>query len=91
MQKLNNQGFFRIYMVVSIVWFIYFFEGFNFGACLNSLGGTNLDGTTFEPVTSFFDRFIICNDLGSPDRYIFLLPVPLYFVFNWIYEGFKNK
>jgi hypothetical protein len=77
-------------MVVSFVWFVYFFEGFNFGNCPLLLG-INEYGSKSEPVTSFFGQFFICNDLGSLDRYIFLLPVPLYFVINWIYEGFKNK
>jgi hypothetical protein len=51
----------------------------------------NEDGSKSEPVTSFFGRFFICNSFNRLDRYIFLLPVPLYFVINWIYEGFKNK
>ena len=90
MNIFNNRGFFRIYIIVSFVWFVYFFEGFNFGDCLGSLG-INIDGSKSEPVTSFFGRFFICNSFNRLDRYIFLLPVPLYFVINWISEGFKNK
>jgi hypothetical protein len=93
--KKNNKGYLRIYIVLSIIWFIYFLKEINFGTCLGSMGLT-LDGVKYEKQTSFIGHFMFCNSLKD---FISFAPIPLYyvvlpfvaFVFRWINEGFKDK
>ena len=72
----SDNGFFRIYIVLSCVWFVYFLDEINFGTCLGSLG-INMDGTKSEPASSFIGHFSICNSMID---FISFVPIPLYFI-----------
>ena len=83
----NIPGALRIYIVLSCVWFVYFIGDINFGQCLGTIDRT-YNGVKINPDGHFLGDFFTCNPFHN---FYSLLPIPLYFVLNWVSEGFNKK
>ena len=86
----KNKGLIRIYIVISCVWFLYFFEyiGIDLSSCQDSIIlGYRENGTFGEIKSGPISTFITCNPLRN---FLSFLPIPLYFAIKWIIDGFKK-